>query len=472
MELYAPILEYMKAHRQDMVRDLCALARIPSVQSAPAPGAPFGEEAARCLRAAAKLFEDSGFRTTVYPDSGYALAEYGEGGTYIGLFAHSDVVPVNPEEWLLTAPFEPIEKDGFLVGRGVSDNKSGVIASLYLFKALRDLGVKPKHRLVTFIGSNEESGMADAAAFAREQPLPAVSLVPDSGFPVSLGERGILRADVLADRPFADVLALEGGEAYNIVLPRVTALLRAKPGLNEYLAGCSAEYLRVESEGENLRVTVLGAATHAGHPEQGESALLRLARLLADCPALDAGDRASFAAAASVIASLDGQALGIADTDPVLGTLTCANGIARLQEGRLLFTLDIRHGVTITTETILERAGTALKQLGFGLAVHSDSRAFVIDRDDPFAQVILDTFRRCTDQPDAQPYYMAGGTYCKHLPNAFALGASFGGGDPSVLNLPASHGHAHQSDEYLFIDGLTRGAALLARIALSLDEAL
>ena len=56
-------------------------------------------------------------------------------------------------------------------------------------QALRDLGVKPKHRLVTFIGSNEESGMADAAAFAREQPLPVVSLVPPKVNPGSYTRR-------------------------------------------------------------------------------------------------------------------------------------------------------------------------------------------------------------------------------------------------------------------------------------------
>ena len=37
-----------------------------------------------------------------------------------------------------------------------------------------------------FLGSNEESGMGDARAFIREQPLPAASLVPDASFLVFL----------------------------------------------------------------------------------------------------------------------------------------------------------------------------------------------------------------------------------------------------------------------------------------------
>ena len=34
-----------------------------------------------------------------------------------------------------------LEKDGVLYGRGVSDNKSGVLAGLYILRALRDLEI-------------------------------------------------------------------------------------------------------------------------------------------------------------------------------------------------------------------------------------------------------------------------------------------------------------------------------------------
>ena len=40
------------------------------------------------------------------------------------LCGHSDVVPVG-DSWIYTQPFEPIIKGDTLIGRGVSDNKSG-----------------------------------------------------------------------------------------------------------------------------------------------------------------------------------------------------------------------------------------------------------------------------------------------------------------------------------------------------------
>src|SRR5688572_8431584 len=43
------------------------------------------------------------------------------------LLAHVDVVPVEGQPWSVP-PFKPIEKDGFLYGRGIADDKSMVAA--------------------------------------------------------------------------------------------------------------------------------------------------------------------------------------------------------------------------------------------------------------------------------------------------------------------------------------------------------
>ena len=468
---YESILQYIRAHQGDMVRDLIRLSRIPSIRSDAEANMPFGRECDRCLREAAALYRENGFDVTECNASGYILAHFGSGAKNIGLFAHVDVVPVNEADWLLTRPFDILEKDGFLIGRGVSDDKSGAIAALYLLKAVRDLKLPLENRVTVFMGANEESGMADLRAFVREQPLPDASLVPDGGFPISLGERGILRLDVSLGAPLQDILSLNGGEAYNTVMAELTARVKKSDALMNWLGTHPQPWLTVTDEGEALRLDVKGTAAHAANPHQGDSALRRLCALLKDCDSLNAHDRSVFGTIALAFSDTNGTVLGVANHDDVLGDLTVANGIARTENGRLMFTLDIRHGEHVSGEEITVKLREWFGARGFSLGVHSDSSAFTIPESHPLAQALLEAFRAASGHLDAQPYYMGGGTYSKYLPNAFTVGGSMGG-DARVLNLPAGHGECHAPDEYISIDGLVRAAAVITAMTLALDEAI
>ncbi len=468
---YETILRYMRAHQADMTRDLIRLCRVPSVRSDAEAGMPFGRACDDALREAAALYRENGFDVTEHNASGYILAHFGAGEKNIGIFAHLDVVPVNEADWLLTRPFEIIEKDGFLIGRGVNDDKSGAIAALYLLKAARDLNLPLESRVTVFMGANEESGMADLRAYTREQPLPDASLVPDGGFPVSLGERGILRLDIPLDAPLSDILSLHGGKSYNTVMAELTARVKKSGALMRWLSAHSQPWLSVTDEGDALRLDVKGVAAHTAHPEQGDSALRRLCVLLKDCDSLNAHDRDALGAIALALSDTNGAALGIADHDDVLGNLTVANGMARTENGRFMFTLDIRHGEQASGAEIAARLREWFGARGFSISIHSDSAAFTIPESHLFAQALLKTFRAASGNPDARPYYMGGGTYCRYLTNAFAVGTSMGG-DARALNLPAGHGECHAPDEYICIDGFVRAGAMIAAMTLALDEAL
>lgn len=468
---YEAILQYMRAHRDDMVRDLVRLCRVPSVRSAAETDMPFGRECDDALREAAALYRENGFDVTEHNASGYILAHFGAGEKNLGIFAHVDVVPVNEADWLLTRPFDTIERDGFLIGRGVSDDKSGAIAALYLLKAARELKLPLESRVTVFMGANEESGMADLRAYTREQPLPDASLVPDGGFPISLGERGILRLDISLDAPLSDVLSLDGGEAYNTVMAELTARLKKSDALAGWLNARPQPWLSVTDEGETLRLDVKGVASHAATPHQGDSALRRLCALLKDCDGLSAHDRGVLDTIALALSDTNGAALGVADHDDTLGDLTVANGIARTEGDRFMFTLDIRHGEHISGAEITDKLRKWFDARGFSIGIHGDSSAFTIPEAHPLAQALLETFRAASGYPDARPYYMGGGTYCKYLPNAFTIGTTMGG-DARVLNLPAGHGECHAPDEYICIDGFVRASAMIAAMTLALDEAI
>lgn len=72
------------------------------------------------------------------------------------LLAHMDVVEAKPSDWSMD-PFEMVEKDGYYYGRGVSDNKNGVVAITAALLKLKAEGFKPKRDIIVLFTGDEET---------------------------------------------------------------------------------------------------------------------------------------------------------------------------------------------------------------------------------------------------------------------------------------------------------------------------
>jgi acetylornithine deacetylase/succinyl-diaminopimelate desuccinylase-like protein len=122
------------------IADLQRLVRIPSIGHPgydPAHVRESAEATADILRSAgvgdARLLElDGGHPAVVGEIAGPA------GAPTVLLYAHHDVQPEGPGDEWLSPPFEPVERDGRLFGRGAADDKSGIVVHA---GALRALGV-------------------------------------------------------------------------------------------------------------------------------------------------------------------------------------------------------------------------------------------------------------------------------------------------------------------------------------------
>ena len=72
------------------------------------------------------------------------------------LMAHMDVVEAKREDWA-SDPFVFREKDGFYWGRGVVDNKAGMVAMIAALQRLHTAGFKPGRDIVLLLTGDEET---------------------------------------------------------------------------------------------------------------------------------------------------------------------------------------------------------------------------------------------------------------------------------------------------------------------------
>ncbi len=67
----------------------------------------------------------------------------GGGRRKLLLYQHYDVQPVDPIDLWDSPPFEPAERDGKIVARGVADDKADVMARIHALETLKELGEVP-----------------------------------------------------------------------------------------------------------------------------------------------------------------------------------------------------------------------------------------------------------------------------------------------------------------------------------------
>ena len=82
------IEQYIEAHKQEMLDDICALCSINSERSAYQEGDPFGEGPSRALAQALKMAEEYGFSINNY-DNYVGTADLNDGEHQLDMFQKS-----------------------------------------------------------------------------------------------------------------------------------------------------------------------------------------------------------------------------------------------------------------------------------------------------------------------------------------------------------------------------------------------
>ncbi|MDL2217649.1 Sapep family Mn(2+)-dependent dipeptidase [Christensenellaceae bacterium OttesenSCG-928-M15] len=446
-------LDAVIEHTMDeQIASLVEQIKIPSEKKESEGKYPFGEAMQRSLDHALALGRKMGFSTRDL--DGYAgVIEYGEGEETLGVLAHLDVVPAGTG-WSVD-PFGGEIKDGFIYGRGTSDDKGPAIHALYALNAIRECGIKLQKKVQIILGCDEESGWACMDHFKKVEKMPDVAFSPDAEYPLVHSEMAIVHATYRA-KTGGSKLRLHCGGRANVVPGEATAVVYCDVPKMSLPEGFE---LKKEADGDMVKLTVKGLGAHASLPDNGKNALQMLIRILYGL-ALEPEDQKLVSALFEAF-QMDkhGETLGL-DAQDESGRLTLNPGVLNWTEEEAVLEIDSRvphcEKGRHVIDKILEKLGAA----GFELVTSNVKEGLFVPTDSPLVQSLMGVYQAHTGDMDAKPLAIGGGTYARAMPVAVAFGCEFEG-DPGL---------AHMPDERIPLERLRVNTKILADAIIALAE--
>ena len=431
----ARIDEFVEKNKEAILRDIARLVAIPSVEGEPGPGAPFGPGPRAALDEALAISKELGL--AAHDEGGYiGWAEIPgvEPDKYLATITHLDVVPAG-NGWDAD-PFTVRVRDGWLLGRGVSDDKGPTILCLYALKYLKESGKKLRYPVRALLGVNEETNMGDIRYYEEHCPMPVFCFTPDAEFPVCNGEKGLYGSKLVSKRLEGRILDFEGGVATNAVADRAAALVAAPES-----AFRPMEHITFEPDGKgNTWVRGWGVSGHASMPENTRSAIALVVNCLLESGVCTDEENAYLRVLQKLHAATDGSAIGIAADDGRFTPLTVVGGKISMENGVITQTVDSRY----PTNMSVAKLDAALQAAAGEAARVVDSHGqepFYIEADSPAIRTLIDTYNEVSGE-NKKPFTMGGGTYARHFPLAVSFGP-----EHTDIPLPEFAGPMHGANE-------------------------
>ena len=460
------IEEFVEAHRQEMLEDICTLCRINSEKMPYKEGMPYGEGAFTALAEALSMAENYGFSITNY-DNYVGTVDLNEKESQLDILAHLDVVPAG-EGWKETEPFEPVVKGDKLFGRGTADDKGPAVAALYAMRAVQELGIPLKKNARLILGTDEECGSSDIAHYYAIEKEAPMTFSPDGSYPVVNTEKGGLNGHFTASFAPSDALpklvSVEAGIKVNVVPGKARATVQGidvevMEKAAEEVSGETGIRFEFDVEEDAATITAIGAGAHASKPEEGNNALTGLLVLIQRLPFAPCEQISAIGRLLELIPHGDtsGKALGIAMSDELSGDLTLAFSLLTISDRELDGTFDSRCPVCATKENVLEVAKAKMAEKGFTLLNDSMKPPHHVDEDSEFIRTLLRTYEEYTGRT-GECIAIGGGTYVHELKNGVAFGAA----------MPETDNRMHGADEFAVIEELIVSAKMFAQVIVDL----
>jgi succinyl-diaminopimelate desuccinylase len=403
---------HLDAQQGPLKKSLIELVRIPSICDEGAGGYPFGEAIDQALRKALQVAGELGFKTH-YGDGGYyGYADVGEGQEMLGILGHLDVVPPGKLTDWERDPFDPVEIDGMIYGRGTQDDKGPLLASLFAVKALMDAGVKFNKRVRFIFGTDEETLWRCINRYTANEELPGFGFSPDSRFPVTFAEKGLLQLQLEGSNESGVVLS--GGSAFNAVPDMILYEGERQDDLADKLDQLGFEY-----EWHEGAIEVKGRAAHAMIPEEGINAITRLCIAL---KAIGFESKAINFIAEEIGEDPNARRIFGECADVASGKLKFNVGKIELGKRELL-SIDSRIPVTVSKEEMVSKLCAIAAKYGLEYKEFDWLAPIYLPLDHFMVETLMKVYRQYSGDTVTEPQSSGGATYARAIQNCVAFGA-------------------------------------------------
>ncbi|MBU3189360.1 dipeptidase PepV [Clostridium bowmanii] len=447
------------AMKEDIVKSTQEVIRIKSIESEPKPGMPFGEGVAKTLECALNTAKKLGFHT-VNLDGYVGYAEYGQGEDYVLALGHLDVVPEG-EGWIYP-PYAAEIHDGKMYGRGTTDDKGPIMATLYGLKAIKDAKLPVSKRIRVLFGTNEETGSKELDYYLEREKAPVAGFTPDAEYPIINGEKGITIFNIVKDfknknQSENKIKYFKGGQVANIVPDYCEAGIVAKDAKNiinavDTFAKTKDYKLSAEVKEGIVVIKSVGEAAHGSTPELGVNAIMQLFAFLGtvDFGTNDVSEVIEFLNK-NIGLETHGESFGVCLEDEDSGKMSFNVGVVNMDENSVTMTLNLRYPVTNKLEDMMNPFNSKIEGTGIKVEKFEHQAPLYFSPDSPIIKTLQKVYTEQTGE-EAKLLSIGGGTYAKEMPNTVAFGPMFAG-EPDTI---------HKKNEYITIDNLIKNAKIYA----------
>ncbi|AST57199.1 diguanylate cyclase [Thermoanaerobacterium thermosaccharolyticum] len=453
--------QYVEILKDELVRSTQEIIKIKSTEGEPKPGMPYGEGPGKALEKALMIADSLGFKTKNV-DGYVGYAEYGEGDEMVGVLGHLDVVPEG-DGWDYP-PYGAEIHDGKIYGRGATDDKGPIMASLYALKAIKDSGLKLSKRVRILFGTNEETGSKEIEYYLKHEEAPTIGFTPDANYPVIYAEKGITIFNVVKDfKEKSDELAIKyikGGNRPNMVPDYCECAIVVKdekrresiPDEVKRFRDVTGFDIDCGIENDMLVIKSHGVSAHGSLPYLGKNAIMQLILFLNVIYQQD-DDVKKFIDffAKNVGLETNGKTFGVNLKDDT-GELSFNVGTINLNEEKGTIGLNIRYPVTFKYEDLMNPFNEKIEEYGMRVENMMHQPPLYFPKDHFLIKTLMKVYEDVTGRKD-EPLSIGGGTYAKEMKNMVAFGPIF----------PGKPDLDHQANEYIKIDDLILNAKIYAR---------